>query len=70
MVEQLDVRGVKNALTGNINAMNGNSNSGYVTTQNVTFNQYNTSPKAVDRLTLYRETNNLLFSAKVGLQNV
>ncbi|WP_458397870.1 phage tail tape measure protein [Anaerotignum sp.] len=70
MVEQLDVRGVANALRGNVNAMNGNASSGYATTQNVTFNQYNTSPKAVDRLTLYRETNNLLFSAKVGLQNV
>lgn len=38
--------------------------------QNVTFNQYNTSPKALSRLELYRETNSLLFSAKVGLQNV
>ncbi len=38
--------------------------------QNVTFNQYNNSPKAMDRLSVYRETNNLLFSAKVRLQNV
>ena len=71
MVEQLDIIGVKNALRGNVNAMSGTASAGgYMTTQNVTFNQYNTSPKAVDRLTLYRETNNLLFSAKVGLQNV
>lgn len=39
-------------------------------TQNVTFNQTINSPKAVDRLTIYRETNSLLFSAKVGLSNV
>ena len=38
--------------------------------QNVTFNQVINSPKAVDRLTLYRDTNSLLFSAKVGLGNV
>ncbi len=38
--------------------------------QNVTFNQYNTSPKALDRLSLYRETNSLLFSAKVRLSDV
>lgn len=38
--------------------------------QNVTFNQYNNSPKALDRLTIYRDTNNMLFSAKVRLGNV
>lgn len=38
--------------------------------QNVTFNQYNNSPKALDRLSLYRETNSLLFSAKVRLSDV
>ena len=40
------------------------------TTQNVVFNQTINSPKAVDRITLYRETNSLLFSAKVRLNNV
>lgn len=40
------------------------------TVQNVTFNQTINSPKAVDRLTLYRQTNSLLFSAKVRLGNV
>lgn len=40
------------------------------TVQNVTFNQTINSPKAVDRLTLYRETNSLLFSSKVRLGNV
>ena len=38
--------------------------------QVVNFNQTINSPKAVDRLTLYRETNSLLFSAKVRLNNV
>lgn len=38
--------------------------------QTVIFNQYNNSPKALDRLTIYRDTNSLLFSAKVGLRNV
>lgn len=71
MVEQLDVIGVKNALRGNVNSLNGTASAGAsVETQNVTFNQYNTSPKALSRLDLYRQTNNLLFSAKVGLKNV
>ena len=39
-------------------------------TQSVVFNQYNTSPKALDRLTIYRDTNGLLFNAKVRLSNV
>lgn len=38
--------------------------------QVVNFNQTINSPKAVDRMTLYRETNSLLFSAKVRLGNV
>lgn len=38
--------------------------------QNITFNQNINSPKALDRLTVYRQTNNLLFSAKVRLNNV
>lgn len=69
MVDQLDVIGARNAVSGNVNAMNGNSGSGEVV-QNLTFNQYNNSPKALSRLELYRQTNSLLFSAKVGLQNV
>ena len=39
-------------------------------TQIINFNQVNNSPKALDRLTIYRQTNNVLFSAKVGLANV
>ena len=38
--------------------------------QNITFNQYNNSPKALDRLTVYRDTNSLLFNAKVRMSNV
>lgn len=38
--------------------------------QTVIFNQTINSPRAVDRLTLYRDTNSLLFNAKVGLKNV
>lgn len=58
----------------NSSLMTGSSGSvGTVTGSNqqiVTFNQTINSPKAVDRLTLYRETNSLLFSAKVRLSNV
>lgn len=39
-------------------------------TTNMTFNQYNNSPKALDRLSIYRETNSLLFAAKVRMSNV
>lgn len=38
--------------------------------QNVTFNQTINSPKAMSRLEVYRETNSLLFGAKVRLSNV
>lgn len=48
----------------------GSFESGGDHVQNVTFNQYNNSPKALSRLDVYRETNSLLFSAKVRLQNV
>ena len=39
-------------------------------TQIINFNQTNNSPKALDRLTLYRQTNNMLFNAKVRLSDV
>lgn len=38
--------------------------------QTINFYQTNNSPKAMDRLTVYRETNSLLFSAKVRLSDV
>lgn len=37
---------------------------------NVTYNQTINSPKAVDGMTIYRQTNSLLFATKVGLNNV
>ena len=71
MLEEMDVQGVKSAvgsITGGVNGAVNNITG--ATTQNVTFNQYNTSPKALDRLSIYRDTNNMLFAAKVGLKNV
>lgn len=72
MVNQLNIKGVKGAVGRSILGMNGVSGATATVrqTQNVTFNQYNTSPKALDRLSVYRDTNNLLFSAKVRLSNV
>lgn len=49
---------------GNTSGSNGKSG------QTVNFYQTIESPKAVDRLTVYRETNSLLFNAKVRLANV
>ena len=47
------------------------TNSGYFgRNQTINFNQTINSPKAVDRLSIYKDTNNLLFTAKVGLSNV
>lgn len=67
MINQMDVSGLRNGVGSSLAGMNG---AGGSMTQNITFNQTINSPKAVDRLTLYRETNSLLFSAKVGLANV
>lgn len=39
-------------------------------TNNYNFVQNNNSPKALDRLSIYRDTNSLLFDAKVRLSNV
>lgn len=63
------ITAINGSLGVKLNGMTG-SNTEVSRTQNVTFNQTITSPKAVDRLTLYRETNNLLFSAKVRLNHV
>ena len=62
------INAISNVVRGNVHSMNGTGD--VVNTQNVTFNQTINSPKAVDRLTLYRETNDLLFSAKVRIGNV
>lgn len=72
------------ALRGSVSvAANGMAGGGYAASvgggamaadekggQTVIFNQYNSSPKALDRLSIYRDTNSLLFSAKVGLKHV
>ena len=72
------IRKVAQELTRQISAVSGNMTNVKAVagvhdmsrTQNVTFNQYNTSPVALDRLSIYRDTNDLLFSAKVRLNNV
>lgn len=72
------IRKVAQELTRQISAVSGNMTNVRAVagvrdmsrTQNVTFNQYNTSPVALDRLSIYRDTNDLLFSAKVRLNNV
>lgn len=63
MLEEMNVDGVKNAVGSKLAGISGS-------TQTVTFNQVINSPKAVDRLTLYRQTNSLLFTAKVRMANV
>ena len=53
-------------LSGTLSASGGATAAG----GDVNFTQIINSPKALDRLTLYRQTNGLLFSAKVRMQNV
>ena len=64
-----DIKDVVASEVGSIKVMNESAGS-LVKNQVVNFNQTINSPKAVDRLTLYRETNSLLFSAKVRMNNV
>ena len=70
LAEELkDINSVIASAIPDVNAgINGGQN--IATSRSVVFNQTINSPKAVDRLTLYRETNSLLFSAKVRLNNV
>lgn len=75
MMNQLNVQGVRGAVNGSLAIMQGGACGGSAMQkgdfiQNVTFNQTNNSPKPLNRLEVYRETNNLLFSAKVRLGNV
>lgn len=77
MLEQLDVAGAKDAVNGNLSSINAvrasvASAAGGLSGRNQTviFNQYNNSPKALDRLSIYRDTNSMLFGAKVRLNNV
>lgn len=71
--------GISTGTVGGIQSLNGATGTGQKgtatgtatgTVNNVTFNQYNTSPKALDRLTIYRDTNSMLFAAKVRVGNV
>lgn len=65
-----DVSLSSNGIAGAIVSANGTvTASGYPVGNNVTFNQTINSPKAVDGLTLYRETNSLLFNSSVRLGN-
>ena len=70
MIEQLNMGGLKNSIASQLAGMQGGVGNVENMTQNINFNQTINSPKAVDRLTVYRETNSLLFSAKVRLANV
>lgn len=70
----IDANGVKNIQSMN-GGQTGSAQTGRTTgtggtVNNVTFNQYNSSPKALDRLTIYRDTNSMLFAAKVRVGNV
>lgn len=70
--KQIDLSDLK--VNVNINPSTSGGSSGTTglnsQTTNMTFNQYNNSPKALDRLSIYRETNSLLFAAKVRMSNV
>lgn len=69
------VAGLKESVAGSAASINGTvgvAARGSVSTggQTIIFNQTNNSPKALSALDVYRQTNSLLFSAKVGLSNV
>ena len=69
--KQLDLSEMKVNVNINPNAAGITGQAGQESrTTNMTFNQYNNSPKALDRLSIYRETNSLLFAAKVRMSNV
>lgn len=68
-----DISGARGALKSAAGATGINRSAGAfegTSTQIINFNQTNNSPKALDRLSLYRQTNNMLFSAKVRLADV
>lgn len=70
---QDDISGARGTLKAAAGATGANRSAGSfagASTQIINFNQTNNSPKALDRLTLYRQTNNMLFSAKVRLADV
>lgn len=69
--DELSKKGVFDIAVGNINGVRGDINAAAsgvnntTNTQTVIFNQTNNSPKPLDRLSIYRETNSLLFNARV-----
>lgn len=83
---QKDMGGMVDGLKSDVSfAANGIANGGYagasasgagattgggVGVQNVIFNQTINSPNAIDRLSIYRDTKSILFTAKGGLQHV
>ena len=64
----LNLRSNMNSISSGLS--NSNKNISNQTIQNITFNQSITSPKPISPLEVYRDTNSLLFRAKVGLKNV
>ena len=71
---QKSMGGLVGALNSEINLKASGSGAGSIGTamgagQAYNFTQIINSPKAVDRLTLYRQTNSLLFTAQVRAQN-
>ena len=71
----VSLEGISDSLKADISGagylMHGNTTGGGSgKVQNMTFNQTINSPKALDRLSIYRDTNQMLFSAKVRMGNV
>ena len=60
------ISGVRKKISGSVAGLNTEA----ARNQTVVFNQYNTSPKSLSRLDLYRQTKNQLFSAKERLRYV
>lgn len=60
------ISGVRKKISGSVAGLNIEA----ARNQTVVFNQYNTSPKSLSRLDLYRQTKNQLFSAKERLKYV
>lgn len=74
LIEMLNVDSLSSALATIArsvqNAQAFGATGAQANTTSMVFNQTINSPKAVDRLTIYRQTNSLLFNAKVGMSNV
>ena len=73
LLDQLELDEARTLIGANVSSMKADT-VGFINATNqagknqtVVFNQNINSPKAIDRLSLYRETNSLLFSAKVKL---